>query len=103
MAKKKGAGSSSNGRDSIGRRLGWKKNVGQLVFGGNILMRQRGTVFYPGLNVVMGTDHTLMAKVPGCVYLQHKNQRTYICVESLNIEALMGQMSAQEAIEHVEN
>ena len=61
MAHKKAGGSSRNGRDSAGRRLGVKKFGGQEVIGGNILVRQRGTKFYAGANVGMGKDHTLFA------------------------------------------
>src|SRR5688572_17276250 len=61
MAHKKAGGSSRNGRDSAGRRLGVKKFGGQEVVGGNILVRQRGTKFYPGTNVGLGKDHTLFA------------------------------------------
>ena len=67
MAHKKSGGSSSNGRDSIGRRLGVKKFGGESVISGNIIIRQRGTKFHPGNNVGMGKDHTLFAKVAGTV------------------------------------
>lgn len=67
MAHKVGGGSSSNGRDSAGRRLGLKKSGGQKVIPGNIIVRQRGTKFHPGLNVGMGKDHTIFAKVEGKV------------------------------------
>ncbi len=67
MAHKKGQGSTSNGRDSAGRRLGVKKFAGELVSAGSILVRQRGTRFYPGVNVGMGNDHTLFAKETGVV------------------------------------
>lgn len=67
MAHKKAGGSSRNGRDSAGRRLGVKKFGGELVIPGNILVRQRGTKFYPGTNVGMGKDHTLFALVEGRV------------------------------------
>lgn len=65
MAHKKAGGSSRNGRDSAGRRLGVKKFGGQEAIAGNILVRQRGTKFYPGANVDMGKDHTLFALVDG--------------------------------------
>ena len=61
MAHKKAGGSSNNGRDSAGRRLGVKKSGGQSVIPGNIIIRQRGTKYYPGTNVGMGKDHTLFA------------------------------------------
>ncbi len=67
MAHKKAGGSSRNGRDSEGRRLGVKKYGGENVIAGNILVRQRGTKFYPGENVGMGKDHTLFAKAEGKV------------------------------------
>ena len=67
MAHKKAGGSSRNGRDSAGRRLGVKKFGGQEAIAGNILVRQRGTKFYPGANVGMGKDHTLFALVDGRV------------------------------------
>ena len=67
MAHKKGVGSSRNGRDSIGKRLGVKKFAGEFVRAGNILVRQRGTKFHPGLNVGRGGDDTLFALVDGKV------------------------------------
>ena len=67
MAHKKAGGSSNNGRDSAGRRLGVKKSGGQAVIPGNIIIRQRGTKYYPGTNVGMGKDHTLFAKTEGRV------------------------------------
>lgn len=63
----KAQGSTDNGRDSAGRRLGAKRSDGQIVTAGNILYRQRGTKIYPGTNVGMGKDHTLFAKVDGVV------------------------------------
>ncbi|MBP5485431.1 MAG: 50S ribosomal protein L27 [Alphaproteobacteria bacterium] len=67
MAHKKGGASTSNGRDSAGRRLGIKKSGGAHVIPGNIIIRQRGTAVHPGDNVGMGKDHTLFAKVSGKV------------------------------------
>jgi large subunit ribosomal protein L27 len=67
MAHKKAGGSSRNGRDSAGRRLGVKKFGGQEVIGGNIIIRQRGTRVYPGVNVGIGKDHTLFALTDGHV------------------------------------
>ncbi len=82
MAHKKAGGSSRNGRDSAGRRLGVKKYGGELVIPGNIIVRQRGTQFYPGTNVGMGKDHTLFALTGGKVRFQHKAKgRTYVVVE----------------------
>lgn len=70
MAHKKGVGSSRNGRDSIGQRLGVKRFGGELVKAGNIIVRQRGTQFHPGLNVGLGRDYTLFALVEGIVAFQ---------------------------------
>ena len=67
MAHKKGKGSTKNGRDSAGQRLGVKRFEGQAVNSGSILIRQRGTRFFPGTNVGMGKDHTLFAKINGIV------------------------------------
>lgn len=81
MAHKKAGGSSRNGRDSIGRRLGVKKYGGEQVLAGNIIVRQRGTKFHPGDNVGMGTDHTLFAKIEGQVVFQTKRgDRTFVSV-----------------------
>jgi large subunit ribosomal protein L27 len=81
MAHKKSGGSSSNGRDSAGRRLGVKKFGGEAVVAGNILIRQRGTKYWPGENVGMGRDHTLFATVDGAVkFITRKNDRTYVNV-----------------------
>ena len=82
MAHKKAGGSSRNGRDSAGRRLGVKKFGGQDVVGGNILVRQRGTKFYPGANVGLGKDHTLFALVDGRVrFHDGKLGRKYVSVD----------------------
>ena len=72
MAHKKGVGSSRNGRDSNAQRLGVKRFGGQLVTGGSILVRQRGTKFKPGINVGIGKDDTLFAKVTGVVKFEDK-------------------------------
>jgi len=74
MAHKKGVGSSRNGRDSNSQRLGVKRFGGQLVSGGSILVRQRGTKFKPGVNVGIGKDDTLFAKVTGVVRFEDKGQ-----------------------------
>ena len=74
MAHKKGVGSSRNGRESNAQRLGVKAFGGQLVTAGSIIVRQRGTRFKMGVNVGMGTDHTLFAKVEGKVRFQDKGQ-----------------------------
>ena len=73
MAHKKAGGSSRNGRDSAGRRLGVKKFGGESVLAGNIIMRQRGTKVHPGDNVGMGKDHTLFALTKGHVAFQQKS------------------------------
>ena len=75
MAHKKGQGSSRNGRDSNSQRLGVKRFGGQLVTGGSILVRQRGTKFFPGDNVGRGKDDTLFAKVPGIVRYRDKGRQ----------------------------
>lgn len=81
MAHKKAGGSSRNGRDSEGRRLGLKKAGGEIALAGNIIARQRGTVWHPGRNVGMGTDHTLFALVDGKVQFTTKAKgRTYISI-----------------------
>ncbi|MGD9470840.1 MAG: 50S ribosomal protein L27 [Novosphingobium sp.] len=82
MAHKKAGGSSRNGRDSVGRRLGVKKFGGQEVIGGNIIVRQRGTKVYPGTNVGMGKDHTLFALAEGRVrFHDGKLGRKYVSVD----------------------
>ena len=80
MAHKKAGGSSRNGRDSDGRRLGVKKFGGENVISGNIIVRQRGTKYHPGRNVGMGTDHTLFAMAPGVVLFEKKSTRQYVNV-----------------------
>ena len=75
MAHKKGLGSSRNGRDSQSQRLGTKEYGGSVVPGGSILVRQRGTKFYPGQNVGIGRDHTLFAKIDGIVNFADKGAR----------------------------
>jgi large subunit ribosomal protein L27 len=81
MAHKKAGGSSRNGRDSAGRRLGVKKYGGEIVLAGNILARQRGTKWHPGQNVGLGKDHTLFALINGRVEFNTKTKgRTYVSV-----------------------
>jgi large subunit ribosomal protein L27 len=81
MATKKAGGSSRNGRDSAGRRLGVKKFGGEQVIPGNIIIRQRGTKFHPGNNVGMGKDHTLFALTEGRVAFKEKSGgRTFVNV-----------------------
>lgn len=74
FAHKKGTGTSKNGRDSIGRRLGSKASDGQTVTAGSIIYRQRGTKIYPATNVGMGKDHTLFAKIDGVVRYERKGR-----------------------------
>ena len=81
MAHKKAGGSSRNGRDSAGRRLGVKKFGGEVVDAGNIIIRQRGTKFHPGVNVGMGKDHTIFALIEGNVkFSQGRQGRTFVSV-----------------------
>ncbi|HXT09047.1 MAG TPA: 50S ribosomal protein L27 [Roseiarcus sp.] len=83
MAHKKAGGSSRNGRDSDGRRLGVKKFGGEAVTPGNIIVRQRGTKYHAGRNVGIGTDHTLFATAPGKVLFEQKSTRQYVSVVAL--------------------
>jgi large subunit ribosomal protein L27 len=78
MATKKAGGSSRNGRDSAGRRLGVKKSDGQYVIPGNIIVRQRGTRFHPGKNVGLGKDHTIFALTDGKVEFTNKKNRRIV-------------------------
>jgi large subunit ribosomal protein L27 len=80
MAHKKGQGSTKNGRDSNAQRLGVKKYGGEVVKAGNILVRQRGTKFYPGPGVGIGNDHTLFALIPGQVKFEGPKDRRRIAV-----------------------
>ena len=82
MATKKAGGSSRNGRDSAGRRLGVKKYSGEAVIPGNILVRQRGTRIHPGKCVGMGRDHSIFALVKGTVeFKKKKSDRTFVSVK----------------------
>ena len=80
MAHKKGMGSTKNGRDSIGKRLGVKRHDGQVVRAGNILVRQRGTSIHPGQNVGMGRDYTLFALVDGVVKYETRRNKKFVSV-----------------------
>ena len=80
MAHKKAGGSSRNGRDSAGRRLGVKKFGGEIVISGNIIVRQRGTKFHPGSNVGLGRDHTLFATSEGKVTFKKTRTRTFVSI-----------------------
>lgn len=83
MAHKKGMGSTRNGRDSQAKRLGVKKYGGEAVKAGNILVRQRGTKIHPGINVGIGTDHTLFAMIDGVVKFEpHRRDRKQVSVYS---------------------
>lgn len=84
MAHKKGGGSSRNGRDSHSKRLGMKRGDGQFVLAGNILVRQRGTRFHPGINVGLGGDDTLFAKSTGKVQVVSRRGRKYINIVAVS-------------------
>lgn len=87
MAHKKAGGSSRNGRDSAGRRLGVKKFGGEKVVPGNIILRQRGTKWHPGDNVGMGKDHTIFAKVEGTIQFRKTRLRTFVSVTPMSVAA----------------
>jgi large subunit ribosomal protein L27 len=88
MAHKKAGGSSRNGRDSAGQRLGVKKFGGEAIAAGNVIVRQRGTKFFPGDNVGMGKDHTLFATETGKVeFREGFKRRTYVSVVASNMPA----------------
>ncbi len=85
MAHKKGQGSTTNGRDSTGKRLGVKKFGGQVVKAGNILVRQRGTKIHAGNNVGVGNDYTLFAKIDGIIKFERKGRdKKLVSVHALN-------------------
>ncbi|MBK7030330.1 MAG: 50S ribosomal protein L27 [Bacteroidales bacterium] len=87
MAHKKGAGSSSNGRESHSKRLGVKIYGGQFAQAGNIILRQRGTVHNVGLNVGLGKDHTIFALCDGVVeFRKRRNDKSYVSVHPLSAE-----------------
>ncbi len=82
MATKKAGGSSRNGRDSAGRRLGVKRYEGQLVHPGNIIIRQRGTKIFPGDNVKMGKDHSIFSVIKGkVIFKKSKSDKTFVSVK----------------------
>jgi large subunit ribosomal protein L27 len=88
MAHKKGLGSSKNGRDSNAQRLGVKKFGGEIVTGGSIIVRQRGTKLKPGLNVGRGSDDTLFAKISGRVkFIDRGNTGRFVAIEPVAVEA----------------
>ena len=94
MAHKKAGGSSRNGRDSESKRLGVKKFGGQAVLAGNIIVRQRGTKWHPGVNVGMGKDHTLFALVDGRVCFGMRAGRAFVSVNPAQ-EADAAQQAAE--------
>lgn len=86
MAHKKGVGSSRNGRESHSKRLGVKIYGGQRVIAGNIIVRQRGTKHFPGVNVGIGKDHTLFALTDGrVVFRKKRDEKSYVSVEALAV------------------
>ena len=87
MAHKKGGGSSKNGRDSIGQRLGIKRYGSEFVKAGEILVRQRGTLFHPGLNVGKGKDDTLFAKAAGKVMFRTLRGKKIIFIDTSEVPA----------------
>ena len=90
MAHKKGLGSSKNGRDSNAQRLGVKVFGGQLVPGGSIIVRQRGTIFKPGENVGRGKDDTLFAKIPGVVVFRDRGRMgKFVSIREVELEPEM--------------
>ena len=99
MAHKKAGGSSRNGRDSAGRRLGVKKFGGQEVVGGNIIVRQRGTRVYPGRNVGIGKDHTLFALVHGTVTFAVKGVRNNSTVSIQPLEQAVESVQPAVAVQ----
>ncbi|MEI6985994.1 MAG: 50S ribosomal protein L27 [Rhodospirillaceae bacterium] len=89
MAHKKAGGSSRNGRDTAGRRLGVKRYGGQVIPAGNIIVRQRGTKVHPGKNVGMGVDHTLFALIHGAVaFHEGKGGRMFVSIVPTQVEAV---------------
>ena len=88
MAHKKSGGSSRNGRDSAGQRLGVKAFGGEVLHAGSIIVRQRGTKFHPGTNVGIGRDHTLFAKADGAVkFTTKRDDRTYVSIVEAEAKA----------------
>jgi large subunit ribosomal protein L27 len=88
MATKKAGGSSKNGRDSAGRRLGIKRSDGQSVKSGCIIVRQRGTTFYPGKNVGIGKDHTIFSLIEGLVsFVKKKGNKVFISVNPVGVSS----------------
>lgn len=99
MAHKKGVGSSRNGRESHSKRLGVKIYGGQFAMAGNILVRQRGTVHNPGLNVGIGKDHTLFALIDGLVdFKKRRDNKSYVSILPFNIEVPAEQATVGETV-----
>ncbi len=99
MAHKKGVGSSRNGRESHSKRLGVKIYGGQFALAGNILVRQRGTVHNPGLNVGIGKDHTLFALIDGLVeFKKRRDNKSYVSILPFNIEVPADQVTVGETV-----
>lgn len=99
MAHKKGVGSSRNGRDSISKRLGVKLFGGEKAIAGNIIIRQRGTLHHPGLNVGLGKDHTLFALVDGTVqFKKGRQQRSYVHIVPAAQAAVVAETPAPAAV-----
>lgn len=97
MAHKKGAGSSSNGRDSKSKRLGVKLFGGELALAGNIILKQRGTKFHPGENVYLSRDYTIHAGVDGFVKFNvRKNNRTYVSIDPITEEMIAAAFAVSE-------
>ncbi|MEM7799600.1 MAG: 50S ribosomal protein L27 [Chloroflexota bacterium] len=91
MSHKKGGGSSSNGRDSNSKRLGFKKYGGEHVIPGNIILRQRGSRFKPGQNVGLGKDYTIYSLVEGHVFFERKHGRKFVSVRPIEaVQAAAG-------------
>ena len=102
MAHKKGAGSSRNGRESESKRLGVKLYGGQFAIAGNIIVRQRGTVHYPGEYVGMGKDHTLYALKDGIVtFTKKRNNKSYVSIEMIVTEKPVAKTKKTEAKKEV--
>ena len=97
FASKKGAGSTRNGRDSNSQRLGVKKFGGEEVLAGNIILRQRGTQFYPGVGVGMGKDHTLFALIPGKVLFFEKRTKRHVSIVGFDAPAFHGAETSASA------
>jgi large subunit ribosomal protein L27 len=95
MAHKKAGGSSRNGRDTAGKRLGVKKFGGEAVIPGNILVRQRGTKWHPGKNVGLGRDYTIYSMIEGRVQFKERDGRVFISV--MPVAAVVGEVPAEPA------